>query len=214
MNVSLALGARVDGGDVETGLGTELAGALSLANRRIGLDVEIRSHWLAAHQDRNFREGGLSLALRLDPGSDNRGLALFIEPAWGKNAARGVDGLWNGERMPAYRNGTNGPEELGWRPDRARAGMGYELETWGGRGRLAPFVELDVAGVGVHRLGGGLRLDVPGASNGSASILSRNLQLELLGEVRLPRHGTGMGGSGARVGTSDYRVGLSLFRNF
>ena len=73
MDMSLALGARVDGGDVETGLGAELAGALALSNRRIGLDVEVRSHWLAAHQEGDFREGGLSLALRLDPGSDREG---------------------------------------------------------------------------------------------------------------------------------------------
>ncbi len=207
MDLRLALGARFDGGDVETGLGTELAGALSLANRPIGLDVEIRSHWLAAHQDRDFREGGLSLALRLDPGADNRGLTLFIEPAWGQHAAGGVDGLWNGDRMTAYRHGTDGPEASDWRPNRARAGMGYGLETLGGRGRLAPFVEMDVADAGIQRLGGGLRLNGPGSANGSAGIMSRDLRLELRCEYGLPRQGFGMGGNGARVG-------LLLFRNF
>ena len=213
MNLRLALGARVDGGDAETGLGAEMAGVLSFSNRRIGLDLEVGSHWLLAHQDRNFREGGLSLALRLDPGADNKGLALFLEPEWGKNAASGVESTWNGERMSAYRDDGDAREALDWRPRRARAGLDYGLETWGGR-RLAPFVELDVAGAGIRRLGGGLRLNVPGSTNWSAGVLSRDLQLELLGEFRLPGHGTGMGGPGARVGTRDYRVGLSLFRNF
>ncbi len=214
MDLSLALGARVDGGDTEKGLGTELAGALSLSNRRIGLDLEARSHWLVAHQDRDFREGGLSLALRLDPGADSKGLALSVEPRWGKSTVGGVNRLWDRDRMAAYRNGTDGRERMDWRPNSARAGLDYGLVTRGGRGRLAPFVDLDVAGAGIHRLGGGLRLIAPGASNGSAGILSRNLQLELLGEVRLPGQGLGTDRVGAPVGTPDYRVGFSLSRNF
>ena len=214
MDLSLAMGARVDGGDADTGLGTELAGALSLANRRMGLDLEVRSHWLVAHQDRNFKEGGLSLALRLDPGSDNKGLALFLEPSWGKNAGAGADALWKGERMMAFRHGTDGQEDLDWRPNRARAALGYGMETWGGRGRLEPFVELDVEDAGLRRLGGGLRLGVPGASNGSAAALTNDLRLELLGEYRLPRQVSVTGESAARVGTPDYRVGFSVSRNF
>ena len=214
MDLSLALGARVDGGDVESGLGAELAGALSLSNRRIGLDVEVRSHWLAAHQDRDFKEGGLSLALRLDPGSDKKGLAMSLAPEWGENAASGVESLWKGERMTAYHNRRDGRGALGWRPNRTRAALGYGLEAWGGRGRMEPFVELDVEDLGLHRLGGGLRLNVPGASDGSSGALTSNLQLQLRGEYRLPRQDSGIDGSRAGVGSPDYRVGLSLFRNF
>ncbi|MDE2887196.1 MAG: Ig-like domain-containing protein [Gemmatimonadota bacterium] len=214
MDLSLALGGRLDGGEAETGMGTELAGALSLSDRRIGLDLEIRSHWLLAHQDRDFREGGLSLALRLDPGSDRKGLALTLEPSWGNNAGAVGDGLWKGERMAAYRNGINGQEKLDCRPNRTRAALGYGMETRAGNGRLEPFIELDMEDLAVHRLGGGLRLNVPGSSNVSAGALTRNLKLELLGEYRLPRMESVIGESEAPVGARDYRVGLTLFRNF
>ena len=130
MDLSLALGARLDGGGAETGMGTELAGALAFTNRRIGLDVEVRSHWLAAHQDRDYREGGLSLALRLDPGSDRKGLALSLAPEWGRNASSGVESLWKDHRMMAHRNPLGGREELDWRPGRTRAALAYGLETW------------------------------------------------------------------------------------
>ena len=216
MDLSLAMGARVDGGDVESGLGTELAGALSLSNRRMGLDVEVRSHWLAAHRDRDFREGGLSLALRLDPGSDKKGLALSLSQAWGENAGSGVESLWNGERMMAYRNRNDHRHGLDWRPNRTRAALGYGMETSGGRGRLEPFVELDAKDLGLHRLGGGLRLNVPGSSNanGSTGFLAGNLQLELLGEYRVPPENSVTGASATRVGARDYRVGFTLYRNF
>ncbi len=211
MDLSLALGARVDGGDVESGLGAELAGVLSFSNCRIGLDVEVRSHWLAAHQDRDFREGGLSLALRLDPGSDKKGLALSLAPEWGENASRGVDSIWKGGRMPAYQIGSDG---LDWRPSRTRVALGYALETWEGRGRMEPFVEMDVADRGLHRLGGGLRLNLPGASVGSAGAGNSNLRMELLGEYRLTGLNAATGESATRGGSRDYRLGLSLFRDF
>ncbi len=214
MDLSLALGARLDGGDVDTGLGAELAGALSIANRRIGLDVEIRSRWLAAHQDRDFRERGLSLALGLDPGSDNRGLTLSLSPAWGENAGSGVEALWKGERTMAYRSAAGGREALDWRPGRTRAALGYGLRTQKGRGGMEPFVELDVNDMGLHRLGGGLRLNVVEGPDRSPGFLARNLRLELLGEYRLSGRSAANGESVTRGRGGDYRFGLSLFRDF
>ncbi len=214
MDLSLALGARFDGGDVEAGLGAELAGAVSIANRRIGLDVEIRSRWLAAHQDRDFRERGMSLALGLDPGSDNRGLTLSFSPAWGENAGSGVETLWKGERTMAYRGAGGGREALDWRPSRTRTALGYRLETWGGRGRMEPFVELDVRDMGLHRLGSGLRLMVPRASDGATGAFNNGLRMELLGEYRVTGQGAAIGDSAAGGGNGDYRFGLFLFRDF
>ena len=216
MDLSLALGARLDGGDVEAGLGAELAGALSITNRRVGLDVEIRSRWLAAHQDRHFRERGLSLALGLDPGSDNRGLTLSLSPAWGENAGSGVEALWKGERTMAYRSAAAGREgeALDWRPSRTRAALGYGLRTQRGRGGMEPFVELDVKDMGLHRLGGGLRLNVAGGPDGSQGFLARSLRLELLGEYRLSGRSAAIGESATTGGGGYYRFGLSLFRDF
>ena len=216
MDLSLALGARLDGGDVEAGLGAELAGALSITNRRIGLDVEIRSRWLAAHQDRDFRERGLSLALGLDPGSDNRGLTLSLSPAWGENAGSGVEALWKGERKMAYRSAAGGREveALDWRPSRTRAMLGYGLRTPGGRGGMEPFVELDVKDMGLHRLGGGLRLNAADDPDGAPGFLARNLRLELLGEYRLSGRSDAIGESATMGGGGYYRFGLSLFRDF
>ena len=85
---SLEVGARMDGGDAETGLGAELAGGASFANRRLGLVVEARGHWLMAHQDRNFKERGARLAVRLDPGADGKGWGLSLAPLWGNSVRR------------------------------------------------------------------------------------------------------------------------------
>ena len=210
---SVELGARMDGGDAETGLGAELAGGASFANQRLGLVVEARGHWLIAHQDRDFKERGARLAIRLDPGADGKGWGFSLAPLWG-NASGGADTLWRSERMLVGRNRVDGREGVHWRPDRTQAALSYGLETWGGRGRLGPFAKMDLEDTDSPRLGGGLRLDVLGASEAVSEEATDGLRLELFGDYHRRRQDLSAGLSAGTTGSSDYRLGIGLVLNF
>ena len=210
---SVELGARMDGGDAETGLGAELAGGASFANQRLGLVVEARGHWLIAHQDRDFKERGARLAIRLDPGADGKGWGFSLAPLWG-NASGGGDTLWRSERMLVGRNRVDGREGVHWRPDRTQAALSYGLETWGGRGRLGPFAKMDLEDTDSPRLGGGLRLDVLGASEAVSEEATDGLRLELFGDYHRRRQDPAAVRSARPAGSSDYRLGIGLVLNF
>ena len=210
---SVELGARMDGGDAETGLGAELAGGASFANQRLGLVVEARGHWLIAHQDRDFKERGARLAIRLDPGADGKGWGFSLAPLWG-NASGGADTLWRSERMLVGRNRVDGREGVHWRPDRTQAALSYGLETWGGRGRLGPFAKMGLEDTDSPRLGGGLRLDVLGASEAVSEEATDGLRLELFGDYQRRRQDLSAGLSAGTTDSSDYRLGIGLVLNF
>ncbi|MYF06681.1 MAG: autotransporter outer membrane beta-barrel domain-containing protein [Rhodospirillaceae bacterium] len=94
----LAAAARRDGGDGVTGTGLELAGGLRYAFP--GVAVELRGRWLAAHTEKDTRERGASVTVRLDPEARGRGLSLSLSPRWGAPAdAGGAGALWR-EELP------------------------------------------------------------------------------------------------------------------
>ena len=198
----LGLGVRADGGDVEDGVGTELAGRLLLSNRRLGLDLEARGHWLAAHQDGGFYERGVSLALRFDPGSDNEGWALGIEPAWGANANGGVETFRNGSDHGRPRQ-DDGAEAMSWGPNRTRTTLSYAGTVRDGK--LEPFAAADVEGGNLARMAGGLRFDLPGASQA----LAQALRFELIGERLQADRSDAASGAAAR-----YNLAFSLIGTF
>ena len=209
---SLEVGARMDGGDAETGLGAEMAGGASFANRRLGLVVEARGHRLIAHQNRDFREQGASLRVRLDPGSDGRGWGFSLAPLWG-NTSGGPDSLWRSERMLVGRNRADGRDGMHWRPNRTQAALSYGLETWGGRGRLGPFARMDLEGMDFPRLGGGLRLDV-GTWKSVSEMAADGLRLELFGDYHRRRQDQSAGLAAGPSGAADYRLGIGFVLNF
>ena len=90
----LELGLRHDGGDAETGAGVELGGRVIWADPGTGLSVEARVRTLIAHEDSDYREWGVSGAVRLAPGDRGRGLSFSLAPAWGA-ASGDVDQLWS-----------------------------------------------------------------------------------------------------------------------
>ena len=210
------MGARLDGGDADTGLGTEVGGGASLFNQRLGLEVEARGHWLLAHQSRNFKERGASLAVRLDPGSDRKGLGFSFAPLWG-NSGGGADALWRSEQMMASHYHGDRSEAMSLRPNRAQAILSYGLPTLKGRGRLIPFTKMDLEDTSFPRLGGGLRFDLLSAPDAPASMQSDGLQLELFGDYRRrqdlaagPFAAQGAGPAGSAAGRMDYRIGVAL----
>ena len=196
---SVEIGARADGGDVETGPGMELGGGLAYVDAGLGLDIAARGRWLAVHRDEHFGEWGGSLSLRRTPADPNRGLSFSAESAWGDDAS-GVQALW---RDQGLRRGDFGfglrPEEAedAWRPDRMDMEVAYATPLGGDRGSLKPFGQLRTMGGGSRHLRVGTRFEFARADEGEEG--GGRLRLELLGEQR------------ALTGTAaSYGAGLNL----
>ncbi len=214
---SLELGVRLDGGDAETGLGAELAGGLSYVNRRLGLRVETRGHGLVAHQDGDFKERGVSLGVRLDPGADRKGWSLRLAPVWGAPGG-GAEAMWRDQAMRMGGSPGARREELSWRPDRAQAAVAYGFGAGRARSVLEPFAMMSLDGRGSPRLGGGMKLEIPSLfdspGRGLMGDRGRGLRLELTGDYRPPQRNMGRGLLSAEGTSSDYRIGASFFISF
>ena len=201
---SAEVGARLDGGDLETGPGMEVGGGLAFVNSRLGLDIAARGRWLAVHRDEHFGEWGGNLSIRRIPSDPDRGLSLSVEPSWGEDAS-GIMALWEGRNL---RRGDFGfglaPERAdeAWRPDRLDMEVSYGAEVFDGLGALKPFGQLRMMGAGSRHLRVGTGLELAGADDEGPA----GLRLELAGEQRAraggaPSYGAivGIGGPGLRT---------------
>ena len=80
---SVEVGARLDGGDAEQGLGAEAGAELSYAHTGIGLGLSGRGRVLLAHEDEDLRDWGASATLHWEPPGPGYGPALAVTPVWG-----------------------------------------------------------------------------------------------------------------------------------
>ena len=90
---SLELGLRHDGGDAETGTGVEFGTGLGYADPSRGLDMALKVHGLAVHDEDGYDEWGVSGQLRLVPGHAGRGLSASFTPSYGVDPG-GTERLW------------------------------------------------------------------------------------------------------------------------
>ncbi len=170
---SVEVGLRHDAGDAMTGTGLELGGRLRYVDPASGLTLEGHGRVLVAHED-DHEDWGIGGLVRLDPGTDRRGLSLSLVPAWG-GAASGVRKLWDGGTIDAPANDNTSAGRL-------EAEFGYGLAGLvglGGRGVVTPFAGLSLAGEGARRYRVGGRLEVAPA-----------VRLSLEGERRESETGT------------------------
>ena len=65
------IGVRHDGGDAETGFGTDIGMGFTWTNPARGIRAEFHARGLLSHEDEAFRERGLSGALFWDPDPDS-----------------------------------------------------------------------------------------------------------------------------------------------
>ena len=111
---TLAVGARHDGGDAETGFGVELGGGLAWHAPRVGLALNLEGRTLLTHRDEAFKDQGVAAAFTFDPDPTTpRGPSLTVRQDWGGQATGGVDALFAVDPL-TQRPGRHGhPEPLG-----------------------------------------------------------------------------------------------------
>ena len=137
---SLGLGVRHDEGDAETGTGVELGGGVSYADPYSGLTVEAKARMLLAHADADYKEWGVSGAVRLAPGARGRGLSFSLAPTLGAGSSA-AERLWGARDARGLAPGGGGFEA-------ARgldAELGYGLAMLGDRFTGTPNVGLGLS---------------------------------------------------------------------
>ena len=146
---TIEAGVRHDAGDAEEGVGFEVGAGLAYQGAGITIEGKVRT--LIAHDDSAYEEWGASAAIRIDPGSDGRGMSLSITPTWG-NAASEAEQLWS----------TRTAEDLVGNAEfeakqRLDAELGYGLRGPGGWGTLTPYGGFTLADGAERTLRTGLR---------------------------------------------------------
>ena len=106
---------------------------------------------LIAHDDSTYEEWGASFAVRINPGSDGRGLSLSLTPTWG-SAASQAEQLWS--TRTAEDLVRNAEFEADRRID---AELGYGVGGPGGFGTLTPYGALSLANSDERTVRTGLR---------------------------------------------------------
>ena len=127
---SFEIGARLDGGDAETGLGVDLGGGLSFSAPRQGVALDLKGRGLIAHEASGFREWGASASLTWDPRpTTDRGLALRLRQSWGGSPTGGMDALLGRETLAGLAaNDDGGTASAG----RFEAELGFGLPLFDG----------------------------------------------------------------------------------
>ena len=155
----LEIGIRNDGGDGETGAGVETGAGLRYSDAASGLMLEGRFRSLLSHSG-DYEEWGVSGLVRIDPGASGEGLALVVQPAWGRTAS-GVQQLWEA--------GSTGVAILADdAASRLHAEVGYGLSAAPGLGVVTPYAALGLAGESTRTVRMGTRWQA--AANASLSL--------------------------------------------
>ena len=135
---SFELGARLDGGDAETGLGMDLGGGLAFVVPKRGVALDLKARGLIAHEAPGFREWGASASLTWDPRpTTDRGLALRLRQGWGGSPTGGMDALLGRETLAGLAADPGSGAGAGDNGGAASAGrleaeLGYGIALFGG----------------------------------------------------------------------------------
>ncbi len=92
---TLAVGARHDGGEAETGFGVELGGGLAWQAPQVGLALNVEGRTLLTHRDEEFRDQGVAASFVYDPDpATPRGPSVTLRQDWGGQATGGLEALF------------------------------------------------------------------------------------------------------------------------
>ncbi len=179
LGANLEFGGRWDGGDAQTGAGTEVGGGLDYRHAA-GLGVVLRGQYLLFHNAQSFEEKGASLTVEFDPGVQGQGYSLALRPAWGAYPG-GAGELWNNEALLRI-GGTPQDTVPGMASERLDLEWGYGLGLRGNTGELRLHGTLSHHGAGQRRYSFGGLLDRPGRTRSTLELTRQ----EWLG---VPNHG-------------------------
>ena len=180
LEANLEFGGRWDGGDAQTGWGTEVGGGLDYRHAHLGLGVALQGRYLLVHQAQSFDDKGVSLTLEFDPGVRGQGFSLALRPAWGAHSGAAGE-LWNDEALLHLGGsaGQFGPDTASERLD-FEWGYGFGAREGGSLLRLQGGLSHQGMGQRGYRFGGFLNV-----SESTRCSVELNRQ-EALGE---PSHG-------------------------
>ena len=129
------IGVRYDGGDAETGFGTDIGAGFTWTDPVRGIRAEFHARELVGHEDDGFRERGLSGALFWNsiPDSD-LGWSLDLAQTQGAQATGGMDALLNPDTTRVFGIGDSSDASDDDDLDRRlAANLGYGVAMFGGR---------------------------------------------------------------------------------
>ena len=148
----LDVGARVDGGDGQTGTGVEVAAGIRFGGKSVRFEAKGRT--LVMHEgetDDDYSETGGSATLMVAPGTNGRGLSLSLSPRWGASADS-TDQLWRNNSAVSPRDFHKVDASWG-----VAGRIGYGLPMKQRQGTVTPFGEVNVAGEEQQRTKVGIR---------------------------------------------------------
>ena len=155
----LEVGARHDGGDVETGFGVELGGGIAWVDPGLGLSLDVSGRTLIAHGNDDLKDRGYAASLAFDPDpATQRGPSLSLRQEFGGRAQGGLDALF----QPATLEDRSGSEATSrWAMEAA-----YGFPAFGGRWTGSPHAGLGLAmGARDYSLGWRLTPEAASAAN-------------------------------------------------
>ena len=127
---TMKVALRHDGGDAETGFGSDVGAEVSWTNPGSGIEATVRGHGLLTHEDGGFREHSLAGSLTWDPEPDSeRGPRFSLIRSMG-SATGGAEfrpGLGSTQRLADIRDA----RETSWH--QLEATLGYGLPVFGER---------------------------------------------------------------------------------
>ena len=145
---SFEIGVRHDGGDAETGFGSEVGMGFTWTDPARGIGAEFHARGLLSHEDGEFRERGLSGALFWDPDPDSDlGWSFGLAQTMGAQATGGMDALLNPGTTRVFdignsSNTTNSTNDDDLDQRRLEANLGYGMAMFDGRYTGTPVLGL------------------------------------------------------------------------
>ena len=164
----LEVGARLDGGDAETGFGLDVGGGLAWSDPQRGVSADLRGRGLVSHESKGFRDVGLSGSLSWDPGpGSGRGPSLTLSQSFGGSSSGGVNALLERGTLAGLAANDNGKPGAGnelLAQRRFELKIGYGSPAFGDRFTQTPELGFGLTGAGreyslvwrLSRGGGGL----------------------------------------------------------
>ena len=91
---SFEVGVRLDGGDADTGFGTDIGAGLAFSSPQKGLRLDLKARGLMAHEAAGFQEWGAAASLTWEPQPDSEhGLSAGLTQSWGASPSGGMEAL-------------------------------------------------------------------------------------------------------------------------